>query len=135
MNTITRSLTLAGILFFAFSCKKDEAKPTTSNEDRTSPAVTIAKPLDHSTYHTGDTLPIHVQVTDNDQLHEVAVTVYNETTQKNVWELEEHAHGSFSLDTGVVIQDTVDSDYELVVRANDHQNNITRRTLKVHVKR
>lgn len=129
-NTFVASAFVAA--FTLTSCEDDDDNDD-PQEDTEAPVVTLMSPDDATTYHSGDTIQIHGNVTDNDGLHEIHISVTND---KGLPELHamEHSHGqSYSIHEEYIIPTTMHTNITVTVEAEDHNGNKTTVTKPYHV--
>lgn len=77
----------ATLLFIAaVSCKKDE-----DHDHDHEPVITIHEPVkDH--FHAGDTMHIHVDVSDEKELHEARIWLIAQPQNDTLWTKRKHSH-------------------------------------------
>lgn len=98
---------------------------TTAVEDVLAPSVQIVAPGPTATFSSGDTISYFIKVSDNDQLHDVQLSVYETAAGFLRWTEIAHPHtdtmtfkGSFSLEAKEAL------DFTLRVEASDHHDNL-----------
>lgn len=111
--------TLLGLALGLMSCR------TAGVEDIEAPAVQIVSPASATTFTSGDTIFYHIILSDNDQLHDVLLSVYETDSGYLRWTKVEHPHtdtmtfsGDFSLEAKEKLNVT------LRVEASDHHENL-----------
>ncbi len=115
---IFNSIFILAIISIAFvSCK-----PT----DDENPVITLSEPhINEQDYAVGDTVFIHGEVTDNEELHELEIKLTRQEGGEVL--LDEtptvHAMQSYHIDTYYVPTDTTHFHYNLKIEAWDHDNN------------
>ncbi len=126
--------TLAAL--FMAACEKDDNNNQAPLEDTEAPVITIIEP-DTSTHVMGGmAMPIKVQVTDNDEVHEIHLNVVNTTNGNDsiMMHVHQHSHGKTAMmDTSFVVPMKHHQDYEIRVRASDHSMNESNKTVHRHV--
>ncbi len=100
------------------SCKKE-------NPEEQGPVITLTTPTDEQDFAIGDTIFIHGEVTDNEALHELMVTLTKQETGDTVLNFMPSVHDmeSFHIDTFYAPTDTVHIHFQLKIEAWDHDNN------------
>lgn len=105
--------------------------------DEDIPSIKVYSPVGESMYVAGDTVDIHVEITDNDELHEIEATLIanNQGAEELVWEVATHSHdASYDLYYRLVIPpNTNHTDYKLEIIASDHHENIGHKSITFHV--
>lgn len=97
-------------------------------------AVTVASPIEGTEFDNGDTVHIHVTFTDPTELHEYSVTVMNETDSVTVFDISGHTHTtSFTLDTSIVVNATVHSEFMLEAEVSNHSGATAHKHVGFHV--
>ncbi len=128
-------LTLAALAILFTSCEKDD-KPTTEDPkvDKEAPVITFLAP-DTTSYMSGMTMPIKFTVTDNDELHEIHLSVTNITDAKELLHFEMHQHGqSATIDTSLVIPaGGMHREFEIKAEASDHNGNESEKSITKHI--
>lgn len=145
---------LLGILVALGSCKKEGCtNPLAKNydakakkddgsceleakKDTEAPKITIFKPANKAEFEKGDTVFIEIQVTDNDEMHEVEVHIHRKSTNEEVFHLERHAHSKeVNINTYWVVPNDLglDEKFELEVEAEDDAGNKSKKVHEFHV--
>lgn len=118
-------------VFFIMSCEKDEVIV-----DKDIPVITLMSPM-ASMYMAGDTIQIHAEISDNDELHEIIGKL--ERTHMGltdeVWTLDTHSHTkTYSLhDTYIVEVNGMHTDFKLTLTVSDHNGNVGTKEFTFHV--
>lgn len=115
------------------SCEKDDGSgPSVDSE---APGITIEAPLEGTSYHVGDTMPIQIFVTENDQLHEIDVTLRDLSDSSRVFLLHRHQHGlQYTVDTSFVLTaDAGEKDFAVEVIASDHSGNVATKSITKYI--
>lgn len=130
-------LALLTLTIFTISC--DDA-PTT---DASGPTIEIMKPVQSNGgeyfVDTNNVIEILAKITDNDELHNINLVVTNSYAHGNgetvvAFDETYHEHAnSFTLDKTFTIDTACHSNFYIKVIASDHNNNVTRDSVKVHV--
>jgi hypothetical protein len=96
--------------------------------DEDVPGIKVYYPSGQSVFAVGDTVDIHVEITDNDELHEIEAILKAEKdgSEEVVWQTATHSHeASYSLYYRLIVPTNTNLiDYKLEVRASDHHGNI-----------
>ncbi len=110
---------LATALVISFTSCND------GHDDETGPLITLTEPTDEQDFAIGDTIFIHGEVTDNEALHELMVTLTKQETGDTVLNFMPTVHDmeSFHIDTFYAPTDTIHIHYILKIEAWDHDNN------------
>ncbi len=130
---------ILSLLAFAFTaCSKDDDDNNDDPQtDKIAPVIVITMPQPDSVkmYHSGETMPIQAAITENDELHEVEVEVYNVSANQEVFHMHMHEHSqSLTIDTSVVIPTGImHTDFELKIKASDHSGNEAVASITKHV--
>lgn len=128
MQTINKLfiLTLLGLSLFIISCDK--------NEDTEPPEITILSPQNNEIYNVGDTINIHFEITENDELHHIDADLLD-TDGNKLWHRHWHRHTQFFewQDQYIVKQEDLGQTLKLVVEADDHNGNEARKEVSVSV--
>lgn len=97
------------------SCKKDVG-------DASSPIIAVTSPSNHQTFTSGQTAAITANITDNDEIHEVHLYVYNKASNAEILHFEEHTDSkTYNLSKSFTIQKGIT--YKIQVEATDHAEN------------
>ena len=125
------TLTLLALAISLNACKKEE-----ETADTTAPEITINSPLKNGSYTSGDMVHIEVDVTDNDEIHEIEAffTATHMGMKDTVW--QEHYHpdaASFSIEEHYTIGTVMHTDFMLTVVATDHSGNVFTDNAGFHV--
>jgi hypothetical protein len=123
------SLIISGLIsMIALSaCQKDKHHVSV-------PTVHVHQPVTGTTYNAGDTVPIKIHFSDDDDLHEYHIKLTNKTENVDVLELDGHEHGtSYEVDTYVVVSATVHADYVLTAEVSNHNGEEAEATIAFHV--
>lgn len=126
-NTIS-ILTIAFLAFGAMtSCN--------TTEENEAPTVTIMSPLSSGNpYMSGSTIMLHVEATDDDELHEVAVSIVREHDNTEVY--HSHAHpdaNTYTLHEDTVFTTTEHSNFIITATASDHDGEEVTATETIHM--
>ena len=104
--------------------------------DEDVPGIKVYYPSGQSVFAAGDTVDIHLEITDNDELHEIEAILKAEKdgSEEVVWQTATHSHeASYSLYYRLIVPPTSNHiDYKLEVRASDHHGNIGYKMLMFH---
>ena len=104
------------------SCGKNESK-----DDTEKPGIQILSPTASESYLSGDTLPIHIVVSDNDELHNISAELRRTQNGSTigVWDVMTHSHEQeyHIEDEYVIVVPGANSVFELTVTASDHNGN------------
>lgn len=119
------------LLMGIVSCEKD--KPMI---DTGIPTISILSPSTNR-FMDGDTIQIHAEIADNDQLHDIAAKIertHNGVTEE-VWNMEMHVHAdSFDLLESYVVESVgMHNDFKLTFTVSDHNGNIGTKEFLFHV--
>lgn len=134
--SIKSFLSILGILsiIFIVACKKDTATTTTTDAtDTEKPVVTITSPKADKMYMNGDTIRIQGTATENDELHEMKITLKNTTKDTLLFSETPvvHALKSYTINTMCIAKATAHSDCVLTITASDHSSNVTTVTVPI----
>ena len=103
--------------------------------DTTRPVITINEPTE-SMYHLMNgsaTIPINVDITDNEGLHSVMIVLTNTTDDTEALHIHLHPDAtSASVDTSFIGTEA-HKDYTLTVTAGDHSENSSTDTKNTHI--
>lgn len=131
-NLTLITLLLISLTITLFSC---DEKP--EDTDTTPPTIVIHTPNASQTFMSGDTVNIHIEVTDNDEIHEIAASL-NRThmgATVEVWHV--HAHpdaASHTLNAQYIVEvPGMHNDFVLEVVSDDHTGNSKTETFEFHV--
>ncbi len=114
-NVFMMSL-LAGTLFLG-ACSKEDDKDTTP------PVINWVKPINAS-YAVGDTVFIHVSISDDVEMHHVDVHIYKKPTMEEAFHLDRHSHSNpVNIETYYVIPAGGEGEYEIEIHAEDDAKN------------
>ena len=95
-----------------------------AEEDIAAPVITIGAPLAEATFRIGDTIRIAATITENDQLHLVAVNIFDQATGLQAFESFIHIHTErLDLARNFVPPATDSTTYQLRLAALDHHGN------------
>lgn len=101
--------------------------------DEDIPLIKIHSPVNQGVFTSGDTIDIHVVISDNDELHEIEAKIMAESmgAEELVWELATHTHeATYDVYYRLVVPSGITpTDYTLEVEASDHHNNIGQKSL------
>lgn len=94
--------------------------------DTSGPEIRILEPV-QSDFHSGDTIPISIEFSDNDQLHDYYLGLNQRSAMRKLLHISRHDHrSSLRCDTFYVLPPEVGGQhYELQLRASDHAGNYT----------
>lgn len=117
----------AAIVVAVSSCTK-----TVKNEP---PTVTIISPTAAGgVYMSDSTVNLHIEFTDDDQLHELSVEIVREVDSLTVFHM--HAHpdaATYSLNMDTVFTTAEPSNFVITATATDHDDAMTTDTESFHV--
>ncbi|HYC28173.1 MAG TPA: DUF4625 domain-containing protein, partial [Chitinophagaceae bacterium] len=106
------------------ACKKDKG-------DNQEPMIDVTSPLGNQQINGGQTVSVNATITDNDELHEVHLTVINTTTQAEVVHFHNHVDvQTYNLNETFVAAAGVT--YEIKVEADDHSGNHAEVEFTIH---
>lgn len=116
------------VLPLLISCTKEDAF-----YDEDLPVIKILSPVGQDVFTAGDTIDIHVEIVDNDELHEIMALLLAESMgqEEVVWEMATHTHqASYDLYYRLIVPQRINPmEYKFEVEASDHHNNIGKKTL------
>ena len=122
-------ITILIIILIFSSCKKDDS-------DTTIPTITINAPMNQADHSSGDMLHIDIDISDNDEIHNV--NAYLITSHMGmidtVW--SEHAHPdatTYTMHGHYTIDTVMHTDFSIIVTATDHSGNENTATHAFHV--
>lgn len=135
MNKLFITATVFALLGLV-ACDKDEHNHD-DHTDKTAPTINIISPVGTEMMMSGDTVKIQAEVTDNDELHEVSLSV----TRTHMGNTEEvmHKHYHSHTDKLTITEDYViavpgmHNDFKFIIKATDHNNNLNTDTAHLHV--
>lgn len=97
------------------ACKKDGG-------DSEKPVINVTSPAANQQFTAGQTVNVVATITDNDELHEVHLTVVNKTPSAEVVHFHNHVDvKSYSMNESFVVAAGVT--YNIKVEADDHAGN------------
>lgn len=97
-------------------------------------AVTVTTPIEGQELDNNDILLIKVTFTDPTELHNYSVKVMNETDSVTVFQMSGHSHAtSFTIDTSVVVNATVHSEFMLEAEVSNHSGAMAHKHVGFHV--
>jgi hypothetical protein len=107
----------------------------TKVEENQAPVVTIISPTaSNNPYMSGMPINIHVEVSDDIELHEVVVTVVREHDSAEVYSNYGHSHSTtYSVEEDTVFTTTMHSDFTVTATASDHEGEETVATATFHM--
>ena len=124
---------LSILLLFIFSCDTSD----NTLEDEISPEIHIHQPQSTNMPAPGSIVDIDVHVTDNEELHDVDISITAENNADNVLMISfDHIHSTeFTIDTSFVADLHVGmmSNYTVEITAEDYSENITSTSVTFHV--
>ncbi|MEZ5007082.1 MAG: hypothetical protein R2753_02900 [Chitinophagales bacterium] len=130
-------LAIVCLSFFVLSC---DDEPTV---DIGAPNIDFILPIaaTNNEYFTdtNNLVAIKANISDNDELHIVTVSVMNAYDFGNgetieMWRIGAHSHGtSLMIDTTYAIDTACHSNYYFRIIASDHNNNISRDSVMIYV--
>ena len=126
---------IAILLFgiFIHSCDKDDE----AKIDSEGPEMNLIKPSSDSTYFSLTNLPVVVNITENDQLHSMAVKISRDKDSSIVFSKHTHLHyQSYLYETSMllpVVEDSLEL-FTIELLATDHAGNSNSKTINVRVK-
>ncbi|MEZ5001524.1 MAG: hypothetical protein R2730_00695 [Chitinophagales bacterium] len=88
---------------------------------------------------TNNVVLIKANITDEDELHNIELSVFNTYDHGNgateeMWRMNMHSHGNFyAIDTSYVIDTACHSNYYFKVMASDHNDNVSRDSVLIYV--
>lgn len=132
-NTLLALFAMALVMTTISSCAKEEEETT----DTEAPKITISSPTTGTTYVSEDEVHLEFEISDNDQLHEIAGYLISDHMGMvdTVWTESVHAHETeYSMhDHYTIPAGTMHKDYSVIVTASDHSGNETTETFAFHV--
>lgn len=107
----------------------------TKVEENEAPTVTIISPsAANNPYMSGMPINIHVEVTDDVELHDIVVTVVREHDSAEVYSKYGHSHSTtYSLEEDTMFTTTMHSDFTVTATASDHEGEETVATATFHM--
>ena len=118
-------------LFFMLSCEKDDPMVDTDI-----PVINLMSPSSNM-FMNGDTVHIHAEITDNDELHEISAKIERTANglTEEVWSLDTHSHlDVYALHDMYVIEvNGMHNDFKLSFTVSDHNGNIGTKEFSFHV--
>lgn len=120
------SILFLGSIFTITSCN--------DKEDTEAPVITILSPSNNQTFSVGDTINIHFEITDNDELHHIDAELLDESDHQ-LWHRHWHRHSQFFewQDQYIAQENDVNQTLRLIVKANDHNSNEAEEVIAVLV--
>lgn len=120
------SILFLGSLFIILSCN--------DKEDTEAPEISILSPQNNETFSVGDTINIHFEVTENDELHHIDTDLLNVENNK-LWHRHWHRHSQFFewQDQYIIQESGVNQPLTLIVRADDHNGNEAEETVFIRI--
>lgn len=120
-------------IIFISSCKKDTTTTTTDAVDTEKPVVIITSPKANNKFMNGDTIRIQGTATENDELHEMKITLKNTTKDTLLFSETPvvHALKSYTINTMCIAKAIAHSDCVLTITASDHSSNVTTVTVPI----
>ena len=117
------------------SCDKDDDDDETTNPattDTEAPVLKIHSPA-AGMFNSGDNVHIHVEITENDELHEYSIVITNDDDGTEYYRNEGHDH-STTLEVHDDFTTTVTghTDMTLTATATDHEGNVGTETVHFH---
>ena len=102
--------------------------------DKNAPVITIMHPNETSSFIPGDTAHIHVNIVEDEAMHEITVTVMNTETSVKSLDTTVHAHDlSITFMTDLILDVPAHSNHMLTVTAEDEAGNIGTESMHFHV--
>lgn len=125
-NTISILTIAAFVAALASSCNTDK------NE---APTISIESPsADNNPYHSGNPIHIHVNYADDDQLHEVTLTIVRDMDTTEVYHFHGHPDAAtYTLEVDTMFTTTDHSDFLMTATATDHDDVTTTETATFHM--
>jgi hypothetical protein len=119
-------ITFLGTLFMATSCNDEE--------DLEAPITTILSPSNNEIFSVGDTINIHFEVAENDELHHIIANLLNESGEK-IWNRNMHDHSQLFVwkDQYIVNESLAGQSLSLIVEADDHNGNLTQEMVEISI--
>ncbi|MDZ4758316.1 MAG: Ig-like domain-containing protein [Bacteroidota bacterium] len=106
-----------------------------SKKDTESPVVSISNPQEGANYTKGQNLNLKINFTDNDELHHVVWSIQGKQNNVIVSQYDMHVdNSSWSIDTNIMITDSINTDYLLSTETEDHSENLTKKTVSFSIK-
>lgn len=111
------------IFFLFFECLFIMAS-CNDKEDTEAPEISILSPQNNEVFNVGDTINIHFEVTENDELHHINADLLDEESNK-LWHRHWHSHLQFFewQDQFIVDESEAGKILTFKVTADDHNGN------------
>ena len=112
---------LAGLLLVLLvaSCATQQAE-----YDEGAPAIDILAPREMDVVQPGDTMLVKIRITENLELHTYSIFLHHPDSRSVLTLKEEHTHSrEVHYEKGVLVPPIPDAQFEIVVRADDHDAN------------
>lgn len=101
--------------------------------ENAAPTITVHSPTSASPFMSGDTVHVHIDFADDEQLHEVAVTIVREHGDTTFFHAHDHPDAtSASLHGDFVISTPMHSDFTVTAIATDHAGESTTDVSTIH---
>lgn len=106
-------------IFFAMAIAFVSCNTT---EENTAPQINILKPSASDNPHmSGMPITVHVEVTDDDELHETSISIVRQHDSAEVYHNHGHTHESvYTVMEDTVFTTSMHSDFTVTVMASDH---------------
>lgn len=93
-------------------------------EDTEAPVITILSPSNHQTFSVGDTINIHFEIKENDELHHIDADLLDEANNQ-LWHRHWHRHSQFFewKDQYIIQLSDAGQTLKVWVKADDHNGN------------
>ncbi len=108
------------ILLFSSACSKNE----TGNNDKTPPIITPSSPVNNQVFVAGQTVPVTMEVKDDQKLFLVHVHISDNSTGQLLYDIHRYPdNSSYSLDESFIAK--AGTTYKILVIARDTGGNET----------
>lgn len=106
-----------------------------TTEENQAPVVTIISPkASNNPFMSGNSVNIHIEFTDDDELHEMSIEVVREHDGAIVYESHPHQHATaFTFNIDTVLTTAMHSDFTITAIGTDHDDLITTVTETIHM--
>jgi len=106
-----------------------------TTEENQAPVVTIISPTAaNNPYMSGNSINIHIEFSDDDELHEVSIEVVREHDGAIVYESHPHEHAmSYTFNVDTVLTTPMHSDFTITAIGTDHDNEQTTAIETIHM--
>lgn len=106
------------VLLFLSACSKNE----TGNNDKTPPTITVSSPANNQVFGAGQTVPITMEIKDDQKLFVVHVHISDNSTGQLLYDIHRYPDNSnYSLDESFIAK--AGTAYKILVIARDTGGN------------